>query len=514
MTGATRDRGRSALPLSRLPLHRRRALPRAPLLTLPEELHRLAAPVFGEDTVAPGDADLTIRARGRAARRADHRHRPRPRRRRPAGAERAARDLAGQRRRPLPPRGRPASGAARPELHRRRPDAHRRRGPLPLRHGEARRLSVEEPPERVAAGAHPLLRLRPRLHAAARHADVLPRRSALPVRPDLQLRPRPEGARAARSPGSTSRRPSPSGPSATSGTSSCDRRRSRNEDAVADGRARSSRFGLCAEPQNELPGGSVRIEGQVFDGEGAPVERRDARALEPRARLRPLRDRRRGPLLVPRAGRTPRRFELMVFARGLLKPVLTRLYLDGDGRGRHDGRAAHRRRLSLRRPPPGRRRNRASSISDRHDSEEERPSAHARSPRSAPTTSAACFAPPRLLQARDDHAAGRIDAGELRRVEDECDRRRSCASRKRSGSARRPTASSAAPPGTWTSSTSSTAITKEAGHIAVTFHNEDGDIELTPGRAARRRQARRLEDDLRRRLPLPPGHGRRRTCRS
>ena len=33
--------------------------PSRPLLTLPEELHRLAAPVFGEDAVAEGDADLT-----------------------------------------------------------------------------------------------------------------------------------------------------------------------------------------------------------------------------------------------------------------------------------------------------------------------------------------------------------------------------------------------------------------------------------------------------------------------
>ena len=33
--------------------------PSRTLLTLPEELHRLEAPVFGEDTVSPGDADLT-----------------------------------------------------------------------------------------------------------------------------------------------------------------------------------------------------------------------------------------------------------------------------------------------------------------------------------------------------------------------------------------------------------------------------------------------------------------------
>src|SRR5262249_6621196 len=38
--------------------------PTRPLLTLPEELHSLRAPVFGEDTVAPGDADLTAHGDG------------------------------------------------------------------------------------------------------------------------------------------------------------------------------------------------------------------------------------------------------------------------------------------------------------------------------------------------------------------------------------------------------------------------------------------------------------------
>jgi protocatechuate 3,4-dioxygenase beta subunit len=33
--------------------------PSRPLLPLPEELHRVSAPVFGEDSLSPGDADLT-----------------------------------------------------------------------------------------------------------------------------------------------------------------------------------------------------------------------------------------------------------------------------------------------------------------------------------------------------------------------------------------------------------------------------------------------------------------------
>ena len=45
----------------------RSTVTRAPsrvLLPLPEELHDLRAPVFGEDAVAPGDADLTAQAAG------------------------------------------------------------------------------------------------------------------------------------------------------------------------------------------------------------------------------------------------------------------------------------------------------------------------------------------------------------------------------------------------------------------------------------------------------------------
>ena len=55
---------------------------------------------------------------------------------------------------------RPAPGAARPELHRRRPLPHRRRGPLPVRHDQAGRLPVAQPPQRLAPGAHPLLAVR------------------------------------------------------------------------------------------------------------------------------------------------------------------------------------------------------------------------------------------------------------------------------------------------------------------------------------------------------------------
>ena len=66
----------------------------------------------------------------------------------------------------------------------------RRRRPLPLHHDQARRLPVAQPPQRLASRPHPLLRLRPGLHRAPRHPDVLPGRSPDPRRPDLARRAR------------------------------------------------------------------------------------------------------------------------------------------------------------------------------------------------------------------------------------------------------------------------------------------------------------------------------------
>ena len=63
--------------------------------------------------------------------------------------------------------------------------------PLPLRDDQARRVSVGQPRERLAPGAHPLLALRARVHPAARDPDVLPGRPAVLLGPDLQLRRRP-----------------------------------------------------------------------------------------------------------------------------------------------------------------------------------------------------------------------------------------------------------------------------------------------------------------------------------
>ena len=78
-------------------------------------------------------------------------------------------------------------------------------GPLP--HRRRRRATAfttikpgptrGEPPQRLAAGAHPLLAVRHRVHPAAGHPDVLPGRPAVRARPDLPVDRRPAGPRAA-----------------------------------------------------------------------------------------------------------------------------------------------------------------------------------------------------------------------------------------------------------------------------------------------------------------------------
>lgn len=88
-------------------------------------------------------------------------------------------------------------------------------------------------------------------------------------------------------------------------------------------------IGLSRRPQNELPGGSVPLRGRVLDGEGNPVDDALVELWSPghgfaRCGTGPDGDFRF--LLPPDA----RRLEVMVFARGLLKPVLTRLYVPGE----------------------------------------------------------------------------------------------------------------------------------------------------------------------------------------
>ena len=140
----------------------------------------------------------------RRGRRAAHRRlRPRARHRWSSDPVDARRDLAGERIGPLPPPQRPVARHARSELRRRRPRDHRTRRPLLVHHHPPRRLPVGQPPQRVAAGAHPLLAVRPFVHATTDHPDVLPGRPAVLPGPDLQLHPRPRRPPASPSPATT-----------------------------------------------------------------------------------------------------------------------------------------------------------------------------------------------------------------------------------------------------------------------------------------------------------------------
>ena len=85
-------------------------------------------------------------------------------------------------------------------------------------------------------------------------------------------------------------------------------------------------FGLCREPQHELPGGRVQLTGRVRDGDGATVSDALVEVWDPAVGFGRCGTDAGGEFsfLVPPE---TRRLEVMVFARGLLKPVLTRLYV-------------------------------------------------------------------------------------------------------------------------------------------------------------------------------------------
>jgi protocatechuate 3,4-dioxygenase, alpha subunit len=88
-------------------------------------------------------------------------------------------------------------------------------------------------------------------------------------------------------------------------------------------------FGLCARPRNELEGGTLRVDGRVLDGAGDPVSDALVEVWHPDlgfGRCGTDGDGRYAFLLPP----ATRHVEVMVFARGLLKPVLTRMYVPGE----------------------------------------------------------------------------------------------------------------------------------------------------------------------------------------
>ena len=113
----------------------------------------------------------------------------------------------------------------------------------------------------------------------------------------------------------------------------------------------------------------------------------------------------------------------------------------------------------------------------------ERPTAIAAGARTKPPFRAdhvgSLLRPPQLLQARDDFANGRIDADALREVEDEAIRE---IVRKQEEIGLQSATDGEFRRASWHMDFiyQLDGITKEAGHIAVKFHNEQGDIEFTP----------------------------------
>ena len=87
-------------------------------------------------------------------------------------------------------------------------------------------------------------------------------------------------------------------------------------------------LGLTRQAQNELPGGSVRLAGRVLDGEGSGIADAVVELWEPSVGFARAGTDESGAFSFRLPERT-RRYEVMVFARGLLKPVVTRLYLPG-----------------------------------------------------------------------------------------------------------------------------------------------------------------------------------------
>jgi protocatechuate 3,4-dioxygenase, alpha subunit len=104
-------------------------------------------------------------------------------------------------------------------------------------------------------------------------------------------------------------------------------------------------FGLCTQPQHHLVDparpDAVRIGGRVLDGEGAPVFdamveiwQLDERGGRPDGfgwgRCGTDNDGRYGFVTVKPGGPGAPHVSVLVFARGLLKPLLTRIYFPGE----------------------------------------------------------------------------------------------------------------------------------------------------------------------------------------
>jgi protocatechuate 3,4-dioxygenase alpha subunit len=101
-------------------------------------------------------------------------------------------------------------------------------------------------------------------------------------------------------------------------------------------------LGLCRQPRNELPGGTVVLEGVILDGEDSPVPDALVEIWHPDVGFgRSTTDATgRYAFLVPSETRL---VEMMVFARGLLKPAVTRMVVPGGADAQDPTMLAERR---------------------------------------------------------------------------------------------------------------------------------------------------------------------------
>jgi protocatechuate 3,4-dioxygenase alpha subunit len=101
-------------------------------------------------------------------------------------------------------------------------------------------------------------------------------------------------------------------------------------------------FGLCQRVQNEIVAAdapdALRIEGRVLDGSGAPVPDAMVEIWPEWGRCGTDAEGRYSFVtrIPPAAGGQAPHLAVLVFARGLLKPVLTRLYLPDEPANAHD----------------------------------------------------------------------------------------------------------------------------------------------------------------------------------
>jgi protocatechuate 3,4-dioxygenase alpha subunit len=86
-------------------------------------------------------------------------------------------------------------------------------------------------------------------------------------------------------------------------------------------------IGLCRRPGHELVADGVELTGKLLDGQGEPIPDGVVEVFEPVSRRWGRSATESGfRFVVPRKAR---RLEAYVFARGLLRHQLTRIYLDG-----------------------------------------------------------------------------------------------------------------------------------------------------------------------------------------